>query len=252
SGGTPTAVVTGLTVPLNLSLDTNDGLVFFVENNGIGHGINKLEVGNLSTPGAATVLNSQLSATVQAELDTNPGQLTGVAVDATNNVLYFTAVNGANTANNFIFSVPYTVSAGSVTLGSVTTLYSGAAAGGLPGPIAIDPVAGVFYVGDRGNQAIDSGSLTGSGPVTQIYQLTTTTGVQPKSLFFLSTPTVTVSGGVTFLQGNSPVVLASGISIANPDGQNLGSATVVIAGGTAANGETLAATTTGTSITASY
>src|SRR5215470_12887167 len=49
SGGTPTAVVTGLTVPLNLSLDTNDGLVFFVENNGIGRGINKLEVGNLST-----------------------------------------------------------------------------------------------------------------------------------------------------------------------------------------------------------
>src|SRR5262249_19822386 len=159
-------------------------------------------------------------------------------VDATNNVLYFTAVNGSSTANNFIFSVPYTVSAGSVTLGSATTLYSGTAAG-FPGAITIDPVAGVFYVRNRRNQPIHSGSLTGSGPVTQISQLTTTTGVQPKSLFFLSTPTVTVSGTVTFLQGNSPVVLANGISVANPDGQNLGSATVAIAGGTAANGETL-------------
>ncbi|MEJ0015858.1 MAG: DUF4347 domain-containing protein [Acetobacteraceae bacterium] len=125
-GGTATPVVVnqGIISPLSLSLDLDDGLVFFVDNQGIGSNVNRLDVGNLST-GKLTVLNGQLDGTVQTQIATKAGQLAGVAVDAPNNVLYFTANNGTGPTNNFIYRVAYTVTAGNVTLGSVQTLYSG-------------------------------------------------------------------------------------------------------------------------------
>ncbi|MBV8187345.1 MAG: DUF4347 domain-containing protein, partial [Alphaproteobacteria bacterium] len=258
SAGTATAVAIGQGVksPLNLSLDLGHGLAFFTDNHGIGSNVNNLDVANLST-GTITVLNSQLSA-ISADIATAAGQLDGVAVDAANQLLYFTALNGKTLADNFIFRVHYTVSgAGAVTLDSLTTLYSGSGTGsnlgaGSPGVIAVDAADSVFYVGDRGTQSVDSGSVNGGSNVSPLYQLTTTVGVQPRGIYLLSTPTVTVSGNVAYNAGGSAAVLASGLTLANPDGQNLASATVAIAGGTAANGETLAATTTGTSITASY
>ena len=150
--------------------------------------VNNLDVGNLAT-GTVTVLNSQLSA-IQAQLAVNvtaansAGLLFDVEVDGVNNVLYFTATNGANAQYNYIFKVPYTVSAGTVTLGSVTTLYSGAAAGS-PGDIVIDTAGGVFYVGNFSNQSIYSGSLNGGGSLT-LGTAHHTSGVRPRSLFFLS------------------------------------------------------------------
>ena len=256
SGGAATAVVVGQGIrsPDFLSIDSNDGLVFFVDCL-VSSSVNNLDVGNLGN-GTVTVLNSQLSA-IQAQLAVNvtagnsAGLLFDVEVDGVNNVLYFTATNGANLQHNYIFKVPYTVSAGAVTLGSVTTLYSGTAAG-QPGDIVIDTAGGVFYVGNFANQSIYSGSLNGGGSLTLVHQHSASTGVQPRGLFFESTPTVAASGSVTFGQGGSPVVLASGLTVANPNGQNLASATVTVAGGTAANGETLAANTVGTNITAIY
>jgi Ca2+-binding RTX toxin-like protein len=254
--GVATAVVVGQGIrsPDYLAIDSNDGLVFFADLL-VTSNVNNLDVGNLST-GTVTVLNSQLSS-IQSQLAVNltaansAGLLLGVDVDGANNVLYFTATNGANAQHNYIFKVPYTVSAGAVTLGAVTTLYSGTAAGS-PGDIAIDVAGGVFYVGNFKDNSVYSGSLNGGGSLTKIYQQSTILGVQPRGLFFLSTPTVTAGGSVTFAQGGSPVVLNSSLTLANPDGQNLASAIVKVAGGSAANGETLAANTAGTSIVASY
>src|SRR5262249_52992358 len=144
--------------------------------------------------------------------------------------------------NDFIYKVPYTVSAGAVTLQSATALYSGAGAG-FPGPIATDPNSGVFYVGDLGNgtasPAIKVGSLTGSFPLSQVFSVASTSN--PQGLYLLSTPTVSVTGNVSFAQGGSAVALATSLTLANPDGQNLKSATVSITGG---SGDTLAATGT--------
>ena len=245
SGGTATPVVVnqGILFPLSLTLDLPDNLVFFVDNDGIGSGDNNLDVGNLST-GTMTTLNSQLNATIQSELNTNAGQLTGIAVDAGSKTLYFTAENGATAANNYIFSVHFIVSGGNVTLGTVNTLYSGTAAGN-PGNIVIDPQDGIFYVGNLSTHAINLGSLTGAFALTQVYQLSAG-NVPPNGLFFLSTPTITpnVSSAPTFLQGGSTTTLASAATVTNQDGQNLRSATVVISGGFVA-GDTLTATTFG-------
>ena len=241
SGGaaTPVLVGNGISSPDYLSLDINDGLVFFGDSRGVGN-VNNLRVGSLSG-GTSTVLTAINSNT----------QLIGIADDGVNNVLYLTARNGADATQNFIYRVPYTVSGGVVTLGTMTTLYSGAAAG-QPGTIAIDTVNNVFYVGNFNDASVYSGSLSGGGSLTRVYQQSTSSNVEPRGLFFESTPTVSVSGNVSYNAGGSAVVLASGLTLANPDGQNLKSATVAISGGTAANGETLAVDTTGTSISASY
>ena len=254
SGGSATAVVTGqgMISPLDLSLDLSNNLVFFVDSAGIGSGVNNLDVGFLNT-GSLEVLTGQLGSTVEDELNTgnsNNAQLLGVAVDAVNDNLYFTASNGGTTSENFIYKVHYTVSAGQVTLGAVTTLYAGSAAGE-PGSIVLDVQDGIFYVGEKNNGAVDVGSLTGVGALTQLYQQTGTPDIQPGGLFLLSSPTVTASGAVTFVFGHSAVTLDSSPTLTNADGQDIAGATVKITSGGLA-GDTLAATTTGTSISASY
>src|SRR5262249_28113242 len=158
------------------------------------------------------------------------------------NELYFTATNGSDATSNYIYRVHYTVSAGNVTLDNLQTLYSGTAAGE-PRVITLDTNGGFFYIGNTAANAIYRGSLTGSGALTQVFQYGINDLTLPRGVFFLSAPTVTVSGNVLYSQGGPARVLASGLSLANTDGQNLASATVSIAGGTAANGETLAATT---------
>jgi hypothetical protein len=253
SGGAATALVTGgnISIPIDLALDLPDNLVFFTDNQGIGSGDNNLFVGDLSN-GTSTLLNSQLSSTIQNELNTNNAQLTGVAVNAATRTLYFTAQNGATAADNYIFKVSYTPSGSSVSLGAVTTLYSGAGAGD-PGAIVIDPAGGVFYTAADGNQSIDEGSLSGGSSVSQVYQESSSQPSEPNGLFILSTPSLSAGGSATFVQGGAAVALDSAATVSNEDGQQLASATVEVAGGSfATDGDTLAATTAGTAITASY
>jgi lipopolysaccharide export system protein LptA len=67
-------------------------------------------------------------------------------------------------------------------------------------------------------------------------------------------PTLTsVASTVNFTEEGGAVTLSGAVTVTDPDNLNLASATVSITGGTFANdGDVLAATTTGTSITASY
>ena len=62
-----------------------------------------------------------------------------------------------------------------------------------------------------------------------------------------------VATGATFVQSEAAVTLSSAVSVTDPDNLDLAAATVVVTTGTfAGDGDVLAATTTGTSITASY
>jgi lipopolysaccharide export system protein LptA len=66
-------------------------------------------------------------------------------------------------------------------------------------------------------------------------------------------PTITAGATASDVIGESPVTLDTGIVVSAPEtGGILQSATVSVAGGIAADGDTLAANTTGTGITASY
>jgi trimeric autotransporter adhesin len=67
-------------------------------------------------------------------------------------------------------------------------------------------------------------------------------------------PTVTASGTAAFVQGGSAITLDSGVILTAPDSNgNISSATVSVDGGAfATDGDTLAAITAGTGITASY
>jgi hypothetical protein len=260
NGGAPQPVVTGtpsqITSPLNIALDLQDGLVFFTDSLGVGNGVNNLDVGFSGAPGtngALQVLNSQLSGAIQSELAGNAA-LSGVAVDPKTETLYFTLVNGGSATDNFIERVPYTVSAGHVTLGAITTLYSGAGAG-VPTNITIDAQDGIFYTTDGGSQSIKVGSVThtGAGSLTTAYQLTPTAGIEPNGIVFLSTPTVTAGGTMTDVVGGSAVILNPIATVTNSDGQGLANATVQVSGGSlSADGDTLAAATAGTSITGIY
>ncbi len=89
---------------------------------------------------------------------------------------------------------------------------------------------------------VNDGLLTGTATTT-----VTVVGVNDP-------PTLSgVAGSAQFTQGPSTVVLSNAVSVSDPDNQKLAAATVSITGGTFANdGDVLSATTTGTSITASY
>jgi hypothetical protein len=265
SGGAATQVVSGVLNPQILALDLPDNLVFFADSgaNSSGGNTNNLDVGVLNSGSISTaqVLNSQLSATLQANLNSSTGTATlgGVAVDAATKILYFTmfdTTGNASAADNIIASAPYTVSdTGSVTLGAVTTLYSGSGAD-LPHSITIDPQDGIFYTQQESNQAIEEGSLThtGSGTVVSVYNGTLNAGdIQDETasnLVILSTPTIVASGTVSYVSGTAAVAIGSTPSVSNSDGQGLASATVQIVNGTTK--DVLSATVAGTSITASY
>jgi hypothetical protein len=79
--------------------------------------------------------------------------------------------------------------------------------------------------------------------------VTTTVSITPIN----DAPTLTGAGNASFTEKGSAVTLSGTASVSDPDNVNLANATVKITGGTFANdGDVLAFSTTGTSITASY
>ena len=261
NGGTATNVVSGALIPQDLALDVPDNAVFFTDSTNLFN--NNLDVGSLSGS-TANVLNSQLGSTVSGLLSGYSSLLSGVAVNTATKTLYFTAFDGSSTPNNtgtadsFIDSIQYTGSGSSIALttGSLRTLYSGSHAG-RPQSITIDPQNGIFYVTDEATQAIQEGSLSATN-TTALTNISTNgtldTGGTPDSfptgLVLLSTPTVTASGTASYIQGVAATAIGSTPTVSNSDGQGLAGATVVITNGTASDG--LSATTTGTSIAATY
>ncbi len=250
SGGAPTLVTSttaGLTNPSYLALDTTANLLFF-DDVLVGGGfppVNNLDEVNLTT-GAVTVLKSFSSS------DPN-FLLAGMAINTSNNTLYLATANyGANTsASNAILSIPFSVtgsgSSAQASLGSVTTLYSGAGAD-QPTDIVIDPAHGIFYTTgeDSGNYAgVFEGNLSGGTSLTEVLSMTTVVGSTAASgtnapqLVLLLQPDVTAGGAATAISGGAAVRADSGVTVSDSDGQLLVNATVAIAAG-ASSGDTLA------------
>jgi hypothetical protein len=276
-GGTPTIVVSGAYSPSSLALDVPNNLVFFIDSN--YDGPNNLDYGSLTPGGIVHPLNSLLGSALKSQLasfnsaDTANeywnSTLEGVAVNPATQMLYFVGMDPGSTTstNNFIDSVHYTVSGGVVALGTVNTLYSGSGAGS-PDAITIDPQDGLFYVfngtngtnGTANSGSVEEGSLTATGsgsvstviPFTAIVPGTTYSGgyAYPAALTFVSTPTVTASGSISYIQGVAAAAADAGATVSNSDGQGLASATITITNPAA--GDALSAITTGTSITATF
>ena len=266
NGGAETVVVSGALYPESLALDVPDNIVFFTDFLFDPAANNNLDAGSLSGS-KAQVLNSQLAglggggSALSSVLASKAAALSGVDVNTATKTIYFTGFDsssGSATANNFIDSVKYTVSGATVTLtpGTLTTLYSGAGAG-RPQSIAIDAQNGIFYVTNQVTEVIQVGSLahTGAGSVTTVYTdaaIATSNQADffPTGLVVLSTPTIVASGTVTYVQAATAIAVDSTLTLSNSDGQGLASGTVKITNGT--TNDVLSATTTGTSITASY
>ena len=261
-GGTPTQVIGGFASAAHalfqIALDVPDNLVFFADSPGLSS-VSTLSVGNLLSH-TETALTTSVKGS----------RLEGVAFN--NGTVYWSTLNGSTIASNNILSAPITITgSGSLTtasLGTVSTLYAGAATGNgtianTPISLAVNSVTGVIYsgsnivMGGTYYAIINAGTVTGGSSMTTIYSSafggTATSGPPSLALTLESTPTVTASGTVDYISGGSAITVAPSASVSNPSGFNLASATVAITGGTFTNdGDTLTATTAGTAISASF
>ena len=293
SGGAATRLVSGLTSPSVLALDTADNLVFFTDSTGTGIGggtinnqtggaatpVNKLEVANLTT-GTVTVLLTEpyVQDPVYGTTGYGGKALNGLAINTATHTLYYTTNNNtqSNSANgplDGIYSASYTVtgsgSTASATLGASVTLYSGSNAFD-PSSISIDPVNGVFYVvGDTQVQdpsdidyystaaGVYEGSLTASNTtaLTRVTPVSETSGSVANGenvtgAAIDAAPGIVAGSTVTYASGRGAVAVDSGLTLTAGTSPLLTGATVAI--GTPLTGDTLAATVSGTAITASF
>jgi Hint domain len=229
--------------PTNLGLDLPDNLAFFVENDAYadgtvyaeGTGRVELEVGTLTRYNFADL---QQIGDFATGFEIN----TGLAIDTVNQEIYYSIENYYTPSENGIYSVRDTLSGSLATVGTVTTLYSGAAAGD-PESIAIDPVNGLLYVsgevplGSGSTGAAWVGSLSGSAeaPLTQIFQLSAdtsnSTATFADTAIFEASPSISAGGTVIFSPGDTPVTLDPAVTIADESEPDLAGATVSIGGG---------------------
>ena len=248
-GGTPTLLTptsAGLVNPDYVALDTSANLLFFDDSIEAGFGFpatDNLDVANLTT-GTVTVLKSFFSTTDSVDL------LQGLAVSG--NTLYLTTVDysDSTSSNNQILKIPFTVtgsgSTANATLGAVTTLYSGSGAD-QPSDIVIDAANGIFYTTGETPATVDSssgdvatvfeGSLSGGTSLTPVLSMTGVTGsltstsspafdTNDPQLVLLTQPTISASGTVTAVTGGGAVLVDSGLTVSDEDGQNLAGATI--------------------------
>jgi hypothetical protein len=255
---------TGAVAPFDLAVDATDNLLFFSDFSNFGGGgaanstTARLEVANLST---GTILNNALE-TINTN---NTLQLFyGIDVDPTNHKLYWT-VNDPSTSdpvsNNAVFSATYSTGA-TPTLSSVTALYTATTHNFTPEDITVDVADGVYYAAFGANNVppatasgeIVEGSLSAvNNNPTVVFTVPSPASPdfgQPNFVEFEAAPVLSVTGASpTAVEGGSAVALASAVTVTDLD-QNIPSATVTI--NSHQTGDTLAATTTGTNITASY
>jgi hypothetical protein len=248
----------------NFALDFKDNLAFFTDS---GSGTNKLGVANLSTGAVSFMSPTALAAAgVGSGSTVNSGLLSGVAVDSTNDMLYFTTTDTTGSNHNFIFSAPFTVSGSgataTATLGAITTLYN-LGSSGVPASIVLDVPDGLFYIANLSDKAgssttggsIEAGSLNGSQPITTVLQTSALAGVtgasEPADLFLEATPSATAGATTTYVEGGPAVTADAGLTASDASGQNFAGATVTISSGFFA-GDTLSVNTSGTNIQASY
>ena len=236
------ATSTGVQNPIGLAIDQSASLAFFVDDYpwiGTGGTRDGLDAVNLAS-GTPTIQTLNLGAA--ASLFGPPaGMLSGVAVDAASKMLYFTAAKSGGTTGIGIYDAPYSVTGGTVSLGTVNTLYANQIAIN-PYDIAIDPAGGVFYVSSfhvqgtgTGPVGVFEGSLGGQSvqpALAEIYSLNSGDFPFGGGIALLSTPTL--SANIV----TSPTLLHLGTSVAadphllllNQNGSGLKTATVSITG----------------------
>ncbi|WP_048861918.1 beta strand repeat-containing protein, partial [Acidisphaera rubrifaciens] len=258
-GGPATPVATSASIGnvTDLALDKPDGLVFFVDQGDLGLqlGTNNLDV--------ATIGGGKITTLLVGSTLTTDAQITNLAVDSADHLIYYTAhaqsshTSGATfTTTNTINRVSYGVSGGNVTIGTPQTLYtvaySSQATEAITG-IQLDLPAGTFYVENAAGTNILQGSLAGGSPLVPVVNSGITTGGEPEYLAIDIAPTIAASGTVSFTQGGNAVAADATATVVSPNGQNLAGATVHVSGGTfSGDGDTLAAVTAGTGISAAY
>ena len=249
SGGPATQIATENNGPVNqLAIDVGHNLLFAVDGSVLS-GV-ELQAVNLTTTQAFTT----------ATMGQIPGSVGGVAL--LGNTLYFSVVNTNATQYSGIYASTVTFSgAGSSASASFATPSLVVA-----GPtayytyytaLAADPSTNTLYA-DELNSGSTSPNIvafdtTNFASSTTLIPFIATSGVypQPFGLTIDTQPVVTASGAVGFTLGGAAIAAQPAITVTDPVYSNLASATVAITAGLDP-ADTLAATTTGTAITASY
>ena len=269
-----TSTSAGLTNPDYIALDTSANLAFFTDSIVADEpdfpAVDNLDAVNLTT-GAVTVLKSGFfSNTDLVDL------LQGLAISG--NTLYLNTVDyglgDASSSANAILSIPFTVSgsgrSANASIGNITTLYSGSG-DFQSSDIVIDAPQGIFYTtgyqtvdisgeGEGNYAAVFEGSLSGGSSLTEVLSMGTVTppvtviqngntntyypafDTTAPELVLLTQPTIVASGMVDYRGPGSPVALDPGATVSDSDGQDLAGATVLVAGGSGADGDILSAT----------
>ncbi len=231
--------------PNDIAIDATQNLLFYTD--GVPGLTNVEEIG-VAFLSSGAIINSDLLS-YSASGDVEPF---GIAVDPATNTLYWTTVNFAGDSGNAIYAAPYVIGA-SVSLAATTTLAT-TSEGQAPIGIALDVPANGYFVdtstgfsnGTTANEVLFGRSLTTPETLVDIYNVPDQNGgtqALPTEAIVLETqPTVIASGTVTFADGGAAVAIDSGATVpANADGDNLASATVLIASGIG-TGDTLSFT----------
>ena len=281
SGGTATQLpISGLTDPNVLAIDLADNLVFFTQSTGPSTNVSgtplfieKLEVASLTPTGTAVAPRVLASYTFTGDAE-EPGvyggpSFGGIAVDPTTHTLYWSTYDyfDSPASDDAIYKATFTPSgtgtATTATLGTITTLYSGTNSFN-PTAITLDVPDGVFYVpgttptpvpGEPGeytgqNPSVYEGSLTATNTTALTLVTSVATNQLIEDVAADVAPVLVAGSTVTWDVGNAAVATDAALTATAATSPNFLSATVVI--GTPQTGDTLAATTTGTSITASF
>jgi hypothetical protein len=187
----------------------------------------------------------------------------GLAIDPTTHKLYFTLENGPSDGGLFEYDLAANPN------GNINTVWQQTAAGptGAPVELAIDPTTGEYFIGFDGGNSVTTdqfnglwrGQLSSTAAPTSFLAFPDTGSVEPFELALDQQPTLSITpSNPTFTEStlnpaatnNTPVALVSSAAAIDPDNSALVSATVSIGGFFV--GDVLSATTSGTSIAASY
>jgi lipopolysaccharide export system protein LptA len=187
----------------------------------------------------------------------------GLAIDPTTHKLYFTLENGPSDGGLFEYDLAANPN------GNINTVWQQTAAGptGAPVELAIDPTTGEYFIGFDGGNSVTTdqfnglwrGQLSSTAAPTSFLAFPDTGSVEPFELALDQQPTLSITpSNPTFTEStlnpaatnNTPVALVSSAAAIDPDNSALVSASVSIGGFFV--GDVLSATTSGTSIAASY
>ena len=223
------------------------GKVFFCANDGV-HGTELWKTDG--TPGG-TVLVKDI-APVEPGINDGGGAFFGEAsLTVVGNQLFFAADDGVFAGGQH--GIELWVSDG--TTGGTHIVKDINAGNGSSSPVQLTNVNGELYFGaiSAGSYGMwkSDGTDSGTVKVTDLYAYGN--GYNPfVVLGGPSGPSITTSGGTTAATEQTTTVVDSGLTVADPASTTLASATVSITGAFHTGEDVLAATTTGTSITATY